>query len=685
MFGIQGRTRGSTAGGLGMRPMLRRVALIGALAAFAAVPASALAAGPITLDAPGNGTEPLVAYDPTTGYTYVAWTAELSNSGIDLCILAPGATTCSGGAPILLVDSKYTGDSVPQLNGLTVLSTGEAVVTGYAGNSGTVGWVSAAKGAGFSAAGQGILDAGTPITPVEPYLSTGEVIPLGSDMGIIDPEGTGEPFADAPLSGSVSPATPTAADSVANFSNAPYDTDGAPAIGAEPTPGVSGKETLVTVGVNSSSVTQTTPAGCANVYATGYSVRVGTIDGTSNAAGTLNGETAASALLACSAEDPVLVSGGGAGIGVVEQEGSGVDGAGSDYQIDFRPFTGTATGGSFGSPVELDDVSANVLTGVDDLDAAEDSGTGVYALWADGQGEVLDYSANGGAAWGPPVITPAPYGDYENMAGLGGGNVEVAWVANPGTGSQVYLQALNYQSLIPAAATTITTSQKSGSTAGADITITAGTVGEQDTATLAGSAVSSATGAVTYGLFSKSGCASSSEVLTSTSTVTGATAASSPVTTALAPGKYYWEAAYSGNATNAASVSTCGSEVLTVTPASTIGGGGSSTATTVTVTVSCASVPCTVTLTITIDPPAMTTRAVAAKKKKGKTITVASGTFKIKKKGKNNLAIKLTRAGKKLLKKDHGRLKATLISSVKIDGHLEKVSRTIKIAPAKHK
>ena len=690
MFRIQGWTRPSTADRSATRPVLRRAALIGALAAlaaFAALPASALAAGPITLDAAGNGTEPLVAYDPSSGTTYVAWTDALSDSGIDLCILPSGATACAGGAPILLTDPADSGDLVPELNGLAVLAGGKTVVTGYTGNAGSVAWTSAAGGAGFTAAGQGLLNGGAPITPVEPYLYLGDTIPLGADVGIMDPYAN--IFADVPLTGAVFPATPRVADSVTNFSNGPYDTDGAPAIGAEPTPGVSGKETLVTVGINSSSVTQTTPTGCTNVYATGYNVRVGTIDGASNAAGTLNGEAAASQLLACSAEDPVVVSGGGAGIGVVEQEGDGVDGAGSDYQLDFHPFTATATGGSFGSAVELSDVSSQVLTGVDNLDATEDSGDGVYALWADGQGEVLDYSADSGAAWGPPVITPTPYGDYENMTGIGGGTVEIAWVANPGTGNQVYLQAVNYQSLLPKAATAVTTSQKSGSTAGADITITAGTVGEQDTATLSGSAVGSATGTATYGLFSKSDCASSSAVFSSVAGASGASLGSSSVTTVLAPGKYYWQVAYSGNTTNAASTSACGSEVLTVDPASTIGGSGSSTGSTVTVTISCASVPCTVTLTITIDPPASdTTRAVAAKKKKKpKIVTLGKGTFKIKKKGKDKLAVKLNAAGKKLLKKDHGRLKATLLSSVKIDGHLEKTSRKISITPApkKHK
>ena len=80
-----------------------------------------------------------------------------------------------------------------------------------------------------------------------------------------------------------------------------------------------------------------------------------------------------------------------------------------------------------------------------------------------------------------------------------------------------------------------------------------------------------------------------------------------------------------------------------------------------TITVSCASTPCTVTITITIDPPSHGTRAVSAKKKKPKIVTIAKGTFKIKKKGNHKLTVKLTKAGKTLLKKDHGHLKPTVL------------------------
>jgi hypothetical protein len=121
-----------------------------------------------------------------------------------------------------------------------------------------------------------------------------------------------------------------------------------------------------------------------------------------------------------------------------------------------------------------------------------------------------------------------------------------------------------------------------------------------------------------------------------------------------------------------------------ITPAASAGGSGTSNGSTVTITVSCAVTPCTVTITITIDPPAQTTRAVGAKKKKAKIITIAKGTFTIRKHGKRKLEVKLTKAGKKLLKKDHGHLKAKLLVSTEVDGHREKVSRTIHITTVKH-
>jgi hypothetical protein len=112
-----------------------------------------------------------------------------------------------------------------------------------------------------------------------------------------------------------------------------------------------------------------------------------------------------------------------------------------------------------------------------------------------------------------------------------------------------------------------------------------------------------------------------------------------------------------------------------------------STSASVTVTITCSSTPCTVTLTITISGASTAsvsaTAAHAKKSKKPKSVTLGSGTFTIHGKGAQQLTVRLTKAGKKLLAKHHGRLSATLLLSEKIDGHTLHSTKTIKIKPGK--
>lgn len=105
------------------------------------------------------------------------------------------------------------------------------------------------------------------------------------------------------------------------------------------------------------------------------------------------------------------------------------------------------------------------------------------------------------------------------------------------------------------------------------------------------------------------------------------------------------------------------------------------TSTSVTVTITCASVPCTVTITITISG------ASAARKGHGKPrkITLAGGRFTIRKHGAQRLSLRLTKEGRKLLGRHHGRLTASLLAVEKLNGHTLQTTKTIKISPAKHK
>ncbi len=89
-----------------------------------------------------------------------------------------------------------------------------------------------------------------------------------------------------------------------------------------------------------------------------------------------------------------------------------------------------------------------------------------------------------------------------------------------------------------------------------------------DAATLSGTNASTATGTLTYNVFSNNTCTGSATATGGTVTITaGRVPSSNPAT--LNPGTYYWQASYSGDSANSPSVSMCGSEVETVKPAPT--------------------------------------------------------------------------------------------------------------------
>ena len=118
-------------------------------------------------------------------------------------------------------------------------------------------------------------------------------------------------------------------------------------------------------------------------------------------------------------------------------------------------------------------------------------------------------------------------------------------------------------------ATAVTTSLSGGGQSGTPITVLRGTA-VTDTAKLSGTNASTATGTVTYDVYSDSACtvaAPGGAGRPETITTPGTLPALTPVTLST-PGTYYWQASYSGDANNAPSTSTCGTagEVETVTP-----------------------------------------------------------------------------------------------------------------------
>ncbi|MGO9761051.1 MAG: hypothetical protein ACLP1Q_07320 [Solirubrobacteraceae bacterium] len=123
----------------------------------------------------------------------------------------------------------------------------------------------------------------------------------------------------------------------------------------------------------------------------------------------------------------------------------------------------------------------------------------------------------------------------------------------------------------PPQPTTLTTSLSGGGKSGERVAVAEG-VPVQDSATLAGANASSATGTVTYMVYSNSEC---SNLVAEAGTVSVSGAAVPPSTAeTLAPGTYYWQATYNGDELHEPSFSECGSEVETVTPA--VGSGGPS-------------------------------------------------------------------------------------------------------------
>jgi len=448
--------------------------LCATIVAFTALAPAAAQAGtttPLALDGPQNGNDPLVVFDPVSATTFVAWSDPQSpDSGVEMCVLPSAASGCEGGGPVLLSVSStanpaITGDNTISLGGLTVLPNGDVVVIGTPVETGSVAWESPADGSAFLSSGQGLQNGGDFISEVSLFYTFNNAVALGdTDVGLLDDYG--DQFSDSSYAGPESPLIPTSSGNPDGYNSnqgngglyprKALEIDGSE-IAAEPAPApaAAGTEIVVGVGDNYAGPNTTLP-GCVNSSGTGYGVSVGTINGGSNAAGTLNGEGLPGyGLLACSASNPVVASGGKDGIGVLENEGSGISGAGSTYTLDYHPFIATATGGTFGSAVLL----AKMTDYASDLDVVDDSGTGVYALW-DEDGEHVDYSPNGGATWDAPVLVPelsngANPGD-PTIAGVANGQVLLAYDDNLGTGDRTYVELINAAPITVPASTTTT-------------------------------------------------------------------------------------------------------------------------------------------------------------------------------------------------------------------------------------
>ena len=303
-----------------------------------------------------------------------------------------------------------------------------------------------------------------------------------------------------------------------------------------------------------------------------------------------------------------LTGGGQSGQSISVPAGTGVSSAATLPSSGYSAAGGTVTYGVYSNntctqPVIGGQDMVTVTDGVVPASTPITLAAGTYywqASYVDPTGTVPSLTGACGAAvetvTGPPVADTVTYTVYSNstcttpveVAGtvtVGADGVVPASPAvtltNPGTYYwQAYYSgdATNLPSTsacgievetITGTATpvTVATSLSGGGQSGASVSVPTGT-GVSDSATLSGTDVATAGGTVTYTVYSNSTC-STSVGSGGTVTVSGGVVPASGAVTLTTPGTYYWQASYSGDTTNAASTSTCGSEVETVTSTTT--------------------------------------------------------------------------------------------------------------------
>jgi hypothetical protein len=125
-------------------------------------------------------------------------------------------------------------------------------------------------------------------------------------------------------------------------------------------------------------------------------------------------------------------------------------------------------------------------------------------------------------------------------------------------------------STVPAEPTSISTTLSGGSASGTHITVPSGTA-VKDSSKVSGTNAATATGTVTYTVYSDSACTKAVSTGTPLKITTPGTLPKSAAVTLHTAGTYYWKASYSGDKANQPSTSMCGptGEVVTVTSVTT--------------------------------------------------------------------------------------------------------------------
>ncbi len=229
--------------------------------------------------------------------------------------------------------------------------------------------------------------------------------------------------------------------------------------------------------------------------------------------------------------------------------------------------TSVTTSLSFGSQSGAD-ISVPQGTPVTDQaaiggsDAAVATGTVTYSVYSDANctdavsGPDQESITTAGTAPGSQAVTLNSPGTYYWQAVYSGDS------NNAGSSSTCGSEIETVTGVGPTG-TQITTSLTGGGGSGGSITVAPGT-SVVDSSLLSGSNAGSATGSVTYSVYSDANC---SQLVSGPDQESITTAGSMPDSQAVllsSPGTYYWQATYSGDSANAGSSSACGSEVETV-------------------------------------------------------------------------------------------------------------------------
>jgi hypothetical protein len=169
---------------------------------------------------------------------------------------------------------------------------------------------------------------------------------------------------------------------------------------------------------------------------------------------------------------------------------------------------------------------------------------------------ISGFGANGDAvtgyegptSWFSGIATTSSSGVVNFSGGLAPGGSTYFSLESPPTG----------KSITVGNPSTLTTALSGGGQRGASVTVGLGAP-VTDTATVGGAGGAGASGTVSYAVYKDPTC-KSLVGQAGTGAVTNGVAGPSTAVSKLAPGTYYWQATYSGDVNNQASVSVCGSE-----------------------------------------------------------------------------------------------------------------------------